>query len=387
VNKVLRILFFLFALTSIVQPILAFVIRDNNISLLYLAALNLVSIFFSAKFNRQVENKIRIVSVNEIDSPNLFYLSCICAISVFLVYQIDESMFSSIDAHTQFTHRYRNGMFKGTYLYTMLGAKILPLIIAYYILKCKISMRRLIIPLTTSVFIVATLGLRVFLMPIVISIILSQSKSSGSDVGFSKKVKIFIQVIAVIIVLTGIRLTRNEEENRETSLTAIVQNLLMRHDLEATVPSELYNYSMDGIFVGPYSFNPSLRNVTFKESYYGSNGNFEKFIGFAGNLNASALPGHVLNYILFGPLAILPTIAILLIIKYLVGCIAISIGAIKSIWWLDLLTILVGCAFEDAFMLWSIIEVPFHVVLTSFIIKIISRKLVPRYFQWERGGA
>jgi hypothetical protein len=80
-----------------------------------------------------------------------------------------------------FSERYRNGFYKGSGLYTGLGIYFLPICISYVIIVERRFKKLLILPVVSVLVFSLTLGLRIFIVPIALSlIVLSFLKKSPS---------------------------------------------------------------------------------------------------------------------------------------------------------------------------------------------------------------
>jgi hypothetical protein len=252
-----------------------------NLSIIFIALLLFfLSLFFSqSSYSESILNKkiIRRLVI-------LIILSDILLVS-FVIKNLDEFSFLGL---ASFMEKYRNGYYQGSGIYTFLATNIVPLLLSYFISFYKINKTVIVSMLLLCIAPLLTLGLRVFLFPIILSLLF---KHFNRNKIFSKQSLFLIILIVFLTISTKLLLI---PDSLSDSFGGALLNVLTRTNYQALV----IPFGLKGGWASLlYGDTDKLKGLFYKQNY-----EYIDRLYLSGILNTSgiAIPLLPLLIILFG---------------------------------------------------------------------------------------
>lgn len=302
----------------------------------------------SSFFYIHVGSKFYLKSFNIEIKNNFKYLVVISGMLFF--YFIFKNL-GSFQELSVFAERYRNSYYKGSGIYTFLILNVLPLIISFYLIKSKKIDRWVYYGIILSSIATFFLGLRIYLFPIIISLIIRY-------LSFHKNIfKIIIFSILGFLFLISFKLLLGGRIFTESSSTL---DIIILTFSRTNYSALLYNGNTDIIIEfldsSMFSLNFSKDIYDFKSFFYQSNfNNLNYYYPNIGNTSGIAIPISVIFFDSLGWFSIFLLILLLLLLINLYKKTLKSKTFLNSYIYFVLFVTVLGMLIEDVLFLSKLI--------------------------------
>jgi hypothetical protein len=249
-----------------------------------------------------------------------------------------------------FMEKYRNGYFQGSGLYTFLSTNIIPLLLSYYIFFFKFKRKVILLFLLLSIIPLLSLGLRVFVIPIVFSLL---SVHFQKNKFFSTNTILFFILLFILTISTKLLLI---PESSSFGASDMILKVLTRTNYQAiTVPNG---------FKSEFGYLLTGNIDKFKEIFYNSNFKYIDNLYLSEISNSSGLAIPLIPLLInqfgyyFGTIfSIFLTLFILKISSYLK--VNNKLGLCKEVLFFYITIFLLASVLEDFSFIYKIIYIPF----------------------------
>jgi hypothetical protein len=296
--------------------------------------------------------------------------------NTFLIYFV----FKNIDDYSLlglaiFMEKYRNGFYQGSGIFTFLSTNIVPLLLSYFIYFFRINKRTITVLIIFSIIPLLSLGLRVFVIPIIFSLLFKHF--DRNKIFSSQSVLLFLLLISLTIS-TKLLLISDSTSN---SFGETVIKVLTRTNYQAIIVPNGVNGGYTPLLLGKID--------DFKDLFYKQNYEYidRLYLSDISKSSGLAIPLLPLNIILFGYFFGFIFISIIFIfIFYNVSklkAIKSSIFSFKRLAHFYIIIFLLAGFIEDFSFLYKILYIPFLWVILLIVNNFHLRKLLNSFQKIE----
>lgn len=291
-----------------------------------------------------------------------FILILVVCLFPFFLFLVDRIKSFDIQGLASFAISYRQGLFKGSGVYTFLSIQVLPLFLAFGFYKGMIKMGQFILGFGVVTIVCFVLGLRIFLYPLVLVLFIKYSDK------FSLYRFVLVFIIMLMFVWYKIYLG-HKASFYETSVGQIT-----RPDLHAIVVSYSDMFFVKQTFTSlpivRFFFGESISS--FKDVYIASIPFIKQRLPFIRSYQGVAIPGYVLFFNTLNVLAVIPLVGALFLIKIINRNFKRSGNVMSGIFYFVCLNIFVGSLIEDVGFLYRLESIfiiyAFSIVFVQFAV-------------------
>lgn len=210
-----------------------------------------------------------------------------------------------------FSEKYRNGIYKGSGIYTFMLFHLLPLMVSTNMAFSKRFSNISFLCLLIVVFASVISGLRVFLIPIVLAFLF---RVSDSKVGISK---LLLFSFLGLVVLSSFKIYLDLDNLDDKSLVSYLLNPFLRMNFNAIVFYNFLHGLSDMQCILPFSgLLDACDSESFKYNFFSVNPYIYEGFKNLSKYSGVALPLPVYFYNMFGYLAIVFTVLTLISVNF-----------------------------------------------------------------------
>lgn len=250
-----------------------------------------------------------------------------------------------------FMEKYRNGFYQGSGVFTFLSTNVVPLLLSFFIYFFRIEKRTIIPFLILSILPLLLLGLRVFVIPIILSLLF---KHFNNYKIFSKHSVLLLILLVFLTISTKLLLISDSTSN---SFGETVFKVLTRINYQAIIVPNGVVGGYDSLIYGHVD--------DFKDLFYMQNYRYIDRLYLSDILNSSglAIPLFPLLIILFGYFFGFIYISIIFIFIFNIvlklNTKRKSVYTFKNVAYFYLIIFFLAAFIEDFSFLYKIIYIPF----------------------------
>lgn len=291
--------------------------------------------------------------------------------SLLFLYFINDSVSSfSLINLAVFSEEYRNGIYQGSGLYTLAFNHILPLMLSVNIAFGQKFRTFFFICLFISVLAILTMGLRIFLMPVIFALIYKISDDN------TKIVKLLFISFLLLIFLGFFKVYLDMENIGEKNVLDYLLNPFTRLNYRAITYFKIGHGLNDFECMLPaFEFIEKCNSESFKYNFFSINPNISNDFLNLSKYSGIAMPLPLYMYNIFGFFAIPFTALFLITINFLYSnAKSEKINILKRILCFVVLTHFFGALFEDILQIRSL-DVDISLLLIIFLLSTLCKKL------------
>lgn len=291
-----------------VEPFFYFLANPETTTLIYLSALNTIIIFLVLQLatrNVRLSSVTKSFDIKNLTQTMLIILTLsILTLLMFINKNINDLNFFEI---FKFTQSYRNGQLKGSFFYTFMTIKVLPIVLFVYVQNNVKSKIIILIALIFLLFAGTVLGLRIFLILPIISFLILLGRKSHWFLLFGG--------LAAILLLSSIKLY--VAQDAEKTFIEHLMKVFMRHEYEILFGGRMMPFFGLELVNGFPIYN-LISDYSLKETLNEISPTFANRI-LSGNPNGFAIPIFALLFLSMG-IFYIPFAWVILALTYLVFC-------------------------------------------------------------------